>query len=215
MKFFKNNNKAVTLIELITSVAISSILILIIFVFVTNSIEKLVDNDIKISSVDQWFEFKDTMQRFIRWWYSDAYILDDITSSTYTWTTNPNPNNILYLKKLDLSQWILVWIVDINTWLLQRDYIYWDNFLWYRYLSPTEMAQIDNDYDIVFTKQFTNDRIFQSLRMRDFKAKTLNEWNIIDLHFTVINLFDESLFYKDFNDFYIDRFVIDEYNLVF
>jgi Tfp pilus assembly protein PilE len=52
VKFFKNN-KAITLIELVTSIAISGILFLIIFVFITNSVEELVNNDVKISSVEQ------------------------------------------------------------------------------------------------------------------------------------------------------------------
>lgn len=214
MKFFKNN-KAITLIELVTSIAISGILFLIIFVFITNSVEELVNNDVKISSVEQWFEFKDVMQRFIRWWYSDAYVLTDITRDAYTWTTNPNPNNVLYLKRLDQEQWILVWIVDINTGFLQRDYIYWNNFLWYRYLSSSEMTEIDSDPSVIFTKQFTNDRVFQSLRMRDFQAKLFNSGDVVELYFSVINLFDDSLINQDFADFYVDDLVIDEYNLVF
>lgn len=214
MKFFKNN-KAITLIELVTSIAISGILFLIVFVFITNTVEELVNNDVKISSIEQWFEFKDIMQRFIRWWYSDAYVLTDITRDTYTWTTNPNPNNVLYLKRLDQEQWILVWIVDINSRLLQRDYIYWNNFLWYRYLSELEMTEIDSVPSVIFTKQFTNDRIFQSLRMRDFQAKLYNSGDIVELYFSVINIFDDSLIDEDFADFYVDDLVIDEYNLVF
>jgi len=62
VKFFKNkNNKAITLVELITTIAISGILFLIIFVFITDSVEQLVDNEVKISSVDEAFNFKDTM----------------------------------------------------------------------------------------------------------------------------------------------------------
>jgi competence protein ComGC len=52
VKFFKNN-KAITLVELITTIAISSILFLVIFVFITDSVEELVTNDVKISSMEQ------------------------------------------------------------------------------------------------------------------------------------------------------------------
>ncbi|MDF1682377.1 MAG: prepilin-type N-terminal cleavage/methylation domain-containing protein [Patescibacteria group bacterium] len=46
MKFF--NNKAITLIELITSVAISGVLFMIIFVFITDSVNELVDNKVRV-----------------------------------------------------------------------------------------------------------------------------------------------------------------------
>lgn len=215
MKFFKNNINALTLVELITSVAISGVLLMLIFVFLSDSIKVLVDNNVKVSSVDEWFNFKDTMWRFVRGWYGEAIVFSWTIDSSYTWTTNPSPNDVLYLKKLDMSQWMLVWIVDIETKKIQRNYVYWNNFLGYRYLSPTEMSQIDLDNSLIYDKEFTVDKIFQNLRMKDFKVETYNYWWLIDFYFSVVNLFDESLFNKDYADFYIDKLVIDEYNLVY
>lgn len=348
MKFFKNKIKAITLIELITTIAISWVLFLIIFVFITDSVEELVDNDVKISSIDEWFNFKDTMWRFVRWWYSEAkvfdiqssvniaswatitytptayspwphpqsiinwvistvwtddyeyhsaswnafinfnwpedkkiwqvkiynrvwccsdrlswatvtlydslgsilytYTLDDTTwkdviliDFSLLWQIHParslrlqtvwwnvlnireieifshkdNYNQVLYLKKLDLSEWILIWIVNLNSKKLLKDYTYWDNFLWYRYLSLAEMASIDADNSIIYDVEFGRDKIFQNLRMKDFRVWVYNYWYIIDVYFSVINLFDDSLFWKNFADFYIDKLVIDEYNLIY
>lgn len=214
MKFF-NNKTAITLIELITTIAISWILFLIIFVFITDSVEELVDNDVKIWSIDEWFTFKDTIWRFVRWWYSNVTVFTWITDPWYTWTTNPNPNHVLYLKTLDLKKWILIWIVNIDNKLIQRNYVYWDNFLWYRYLSVEEMAEIDTNTWKIFEKQFTNDKIFQNIRMRDFRVETYNWWYLVDVYFSVINLFDDSLLGKDFADFFVDKLVIDEYNLIY
>ncbi len=214
MKFF-NNKTAITLIELITTIAISWILFLIIFVFITDSVEELVDNDVKIWSIDEWFTFKDTIWRFVRWWYSNVTVFTWITDPLYTWTTNPNPNHVLYLKTLDLKKWILIWIVNIDNKLIQRNYVYWDNFLWYRYLSVDEMAEIDTNTWKIFEKQFTNDKIFQNIRMRDFRVETYNWWYLVDVYFSVINLFDDSLLGKDFADFFVDKLVIDEYNLIY
>ncbi|MDD3793386.1 MAG: hypothetical protein PHI37_01120 [Candidatus Gracilibacteria bacterium] len=215
MKFFKNNIKALTLVELITSVAISGVLLLLIFVFLSDSIKLLLDNNVKVSSVDEGFNFKDTMGRFVRGGYSEAIVFSGVVDSTYTGTTNPSPNDVLYLKKLDMTQGMLVGIVDIETKKIQKNYVYGNNFLGYRYLSPTEMAQIDLDNSIIYTKEFTNDKIFQNLRMKDFRVKTYNYGGLIDFYFSVVNLFDESLFDKDYADFYIDKLVIDEYNLVY
>ncbi len=214
MKFF-NNKTAITLIELITTIAISWILFLIIFVFITDSVEELVDNDVKIWSIDEWFTFKDTIWRFVRWGYSNVRVFTWITDPAYTWATNPNPNHVLYLKTLDLQKGILIWIVDIDTKKIQRNYVYWDNFLGYRYLSIEEMAEIDTNTWKIFEKKFTNDKIFQNIRMRDFRVETYNWWYLVDVYFSVINLFDDTLFGKDFADFFVDKLVIDEYNLIY
>ncbi|NVP17604.1 prepilin-type N-terminal cleavage/methylation domain-containing protein [Candidatus Gracilibacteria bacterium] len=216
MKFFKNkNNKAITLVELITTIAISGILFLIIFVFITDSVEQLVDNEVKISSVDEAFTFKDTMGRFVRGGYGEAYVFTGITESSYTGTTTINPNHVLYLKKFHGNEGILVGIVNLNTKRLQRNYTYGDNFLGYRYLSQEEMDQIDANRDVIFTKEFGLDKVFQNLRMKDFQVGVYNDGYIIDIYFSVINLFDDKLFGKDFADFFIDRLVIDEYNLIY
>ncbi|MDD2907066.1 MAG: hypothetical protein PHH98_00345 [Candidatus Gracilibacteria bacterium] len=214
MKFFNNKN-AITLIELITTIAISGILFLIIFVFVTDSVEQLVNNDVKISSIDDGFVFKDTMGRFVRGGYSDVQVFTGITDPTYTGTTIPNPNNVLYLKKLDSTEGLLIGIVSMDTKRLQRNYIYGDNFLGYRYLSVAEMSAIDADNSLIYNKDFSVDKIFTNLRMKDFRVNVYNSGYLIDMYFSVINLFDNSLFYKDFADFYIDKLVIDEYNLIY
>jgi len=212
VKFFKNN-KAITLVELITTIAISSILFLVIFVFITDSVEELVTNDVKISSMEQWFEFKDVMQRFIRGWYSDVRVFSWITEPSYTWAQNPN--NVLYLEKLDWSEWILVWIVDINTNLIQRNYLYGDNFLWYRYLTPDDMTEIETNPDEIYNKKFFLDKIFQDLRTKDFRVESFWSWASINMYYSVINLYDDSLFDENFEDFYLDDLIIDEYSLVF
>lgn len=214
MKFFKNN-KAITLIELITSIAISSILFFIIFIFITDSVEELVDNNVKIASIDEWFSFKDTMWRFVRWGFTDATILTWATDAWYTWKTNPNPNSVLYLKKFDWSEWIIVWIVDINTKKLQKHYTYWNNFLWYKFVSTTVMNDLDSNPTSIYDQIFPNDKIFQWLRMKDFIVQNYNWWNAIDIYFSVINLYDNTHFEMDFNEFFIDKLVIEEYNLVF
>lgn len=212
MKFFKNN-KAITLVELITTIAISSILFLVIFVFITDSVEELVTNEVKVDSVEQAFEFKDVMQRFIRWWYSDVMVFSWITDPSYTGSANPN--NVLYLEKLDWTEGLLVWIVDINTNLIQRNYVYWDNFLWYRFLTPTEMNEIQNDNDVIYQKRFFLDKIYQWLRAKDFRIDSYNGDSVVNMYYSVINLYDDSLFGKNFEEFYLDDLIVDEYNLVF
>ncbi len=214
MKFFKNN-KAITLVELIISITISSILFLIIFVFIANSIEELVQNDTKISTNEDFFDFKFKMKELIDSWYSDILTYTWSEDFAYTWSTNPSPNNVLYLKKTDLSGGVIIWIVNIDTKKIHNNYSYGDNFLWYRVLSWEEVIAMETDaYNNILSKNFSLDKIFKWLRIKDFRVDLYN-WNIMDMYISVVNIFDESLFWQDFNDFFIDKMVTDEYNLVF
>ena len=77
------------------------------------------------------------------------------------------------------------------------------------------MSEIDTNTWKIFDKKFTNDKIFQNIRMRDFRVETYNWWYLVDVYFSVINLFDDSLLGKDFADFFVDKLVIDEYNLIY
>jgi hypothetical protein len=175
----------------------------------------LVDNDVKVTSIDEAFSFKDTVWRFVRWWFSDATVLTWSYDASYTWSTNPNPNSVLYLKKYDLSEWLIIWIVDINTKKLQEHYTYGDNYLWYKYVSSWAMVSLDADNSLVYDQIFSNDKIFQWLRMKDFVVENYNGWDIIDIYFSVINLYDDTIYNLDFEDFFIDELVVEEYNLVY
>jgi hypothetical protein len=121
----------------------------------------------------------------------------------------------LYLKKTDLSAWILVWIVDSSTRKIQKNYVYWDNFIGYRELSQSEVNEIDNNKSLVFDKIFQNDKLFLNLRAKDFKPELYNSWEIINLHFSIVKRFDKNLFWTDFASLNIEDIVIGEYNLAF
>lgn len=214
MKSFKNK-KAITLVELIISITISSILFLIIFVFITDSMEELVYNDVKMTTIDGFFEFKDGVRGFIELGYSEAIVLTGSIDWSYTGVTNPSPNDVLYLKKPDFTGWVIIWIVDLNTKKIQKNYSYGDNFLWYRTLSEAEVVYIESDgYDNIYDKVFFLDKIFKWFRIKDFRVDLYN-WNIIDMYISAINIFDKSLFWLDFNDFFVEKLIIEDYNLVF
>lgn len=202
MKFF--NKKALTLAELITSIVIIGALSVIIFVFATANIEELTENDIKIRFTEEFLNFQEIISNFDKEWYSIVKII-----------SIPNNSNwVLCLKKEDLNAWVLVWIVNLDTKMIQQNYIYWDNFIAYRELSSDEIAEIDSDNDIVFTKIFQIDKIFQGLRVKDFVLEPYNNWKIVDLYVSFVKKFS-NLFWQNFEDLSIENIVIWEYNLTF
>lgn len=202
MKFFKKN-KAVTLVELVISMTISVILFLIVFVFISDGMDELSYNTLKVWSIDESFEFKDTVSRIIRWWYNDIEVL--------TWNTN----HVLYLKNNDLTSWVLIWVVNLNSKKIQQLYQYWDNYFWYRYLSESEISEIDLDNSKVYDKIFHDDKIFSLTIAKDFQVNFYNWQSIIDIYYSFILLKNESSYGTDFSDFFIDKENIMEYNLVF
>lgn len=207
MKFF--NKKAITLTELIVSLVIIWILVGGIFIFITINVEELAENNTKIGLTEEWLNFQKTISDFIFSWYLTIEVIP------LSWETNPSPNGVLYLKKTDLSAWILVWIVDSSTRKIQKNYVYWDNFIGYRELSQSEVNEIDNNKSLVFDKIFQNDKLFLNLRAKDFKPELYNSWEIINLHFSIVKRFDKNLFWTDFASLNIEDIVIGEYNLAF
>jgi hypothetical protein len=125
-----------------------------------------------------------------------------------------NPNSVLFMKKPDNSEWILVGIVNVNSWTLQREYVYWDNFIGYRELSQSEIAEIEWDKNSVFTKVFYIDKVFLNLRAKDFYLEVYNSWSLINLDFSVVKTFNKDSFWLEFSSFDIEEIVIYEYSLV-
>ena len=201
MKFFKNN-AALTLIELVISMTISSMIFVMVFVFMSDSIEELTDNNVKITSIESYFDFKDTLSRFIEWWYSDPLV--------FTWSSN----DVLYLKNQDATEAIIIWIVNLKTKKIQQDYVFWDNFLWYRKISNLEMLEIDFDNNKILEKIFQNDKIFMWLRTKDFKLDLYNNY-IINIYISLINIAENNKNWIPYDDFFIDNDNIVELNLVF
>jgi hypothetical protein len=53
------------------------------------------------------------------------------------------------------------------------------------------------------------------LRTKDFRVESFWSWASVNMYYSVINLYDDSLFDENFEDFYLDDLIIDEYSLVF
>lgn len=198
MKFF--NKKAFTLGELITSFIIIWVLVAIIFVFVTSSVENIANNAVKNNSIGLWLNFQKTLQDFVDSWYSEKEIVS-ISGN----------NSVLYLKKPDLSAWVLVWVIDSDTKKIQKNYVYWDNFIGYRELSQNEVSEIEWDNNLVFDKVFQEDKVFLNLRIKDFVLDAYNDGLLVNMYVSVVGKFEEY-YWKDFSDLEISN--IYEYSLV-
>jgi len=202
VKSFKNK-KALTLVELVTSITIWSIILIVIIFFITSSIKELNIWNIKSASIDESFTFRDKINRFIKWWMNDF--------SLY-WT---GVNNTIVIQDDDLTSWIIIGVINNNTKKIQKEYIYWDNFLWYKKLSELELNNIESNSWVIYDFIFKDDKIFRNMVIKDFNAELYNLWDILDLNISIVNLLDNSHYWKNIVNVYFDPLDIYEFNLVF
>lgn len=169
--------KALTLVELVISITISSIVLLIIMTFIADSIETVVESNEKTKVFDNIFEFKDKFWRFSRWGYFNNSILLDNTAGTW--------NDVILLKNIDSSEWIIFWVVDVATMKLETNagYKYYGKkVLGYRKLTASEITGIESVPISVYDLIFFPDKLFQNLKVKDFQVDFYNSQTILDIN---------------------------------
>ena len=203
----KGRAKAFTLAELITSMVIISILILIVFVFTTANIENLATNTTKVATVEWGLSLEEAFSNYRNNWYSSGQIIE-----VNLWVS---PNQALLLKTPDNEHWVLFGIVNVNanSWTLQREYVYWNNFI--GYLELTWVDAVTNVWEF-FNLKFPEDKIFRKLRAKDFKVTKYNVWTgeLLDIYISVVKALDKSMAWTKFSELK-DDILVGEFNLVY
>lgn len=202
MKFIKKK-KAFTLIELVISITISSIIFFIVFSFVVDSVDELTQSNYKMDSIDDIFSFRNVFSRYVRWWYMFISTI---------WTTN---NSVILLKNASYTDWYIFWVVNRNTMKIQKDYIYWDNTIWYRRVTETEINDIEADSNKVYNLSFFNDKIFEWIKVKDFNAEFYNSWAILDIYLSSTLTNDLYLYWQSLTGSTIKSDDLVEFNFNF
>lgn len=201
MKSFKNIS-AMTLIELIITIMVSTVVLVIIAFFITKSVVTINETEIKMWIINDGFKFKDTMNRYIKNGYNNI--------SIFTWSQTPN--NVLLLINSEKLDWVLFAVIDNNTNKIEQNYVYWYNYLWYRRMSDIEIwLDISNIYDL----KFNNDKIFKEMKIKDFKVELYNSGAILDLKYTAINLDNNVAKWEGFKNMFIPKDSMIKVNLVY
>jgi len=181
--------QALTLVELVISITISSMVMLIVMTFVADSIETVVWSNKKTEVFDDVFAFKDNFWRFSRWGYLQSDILIDNESGTWS--------DIVLLKNIDSTEWVIFWVVDYDTLKLSQnvDYsIYWNKTLWYRILEWTEIIALETTATWAYNLSFFPDKLYSWLKIKDFQTDFYNSGAIIDINMDIL------LYYNETND---------------
>jgi len=201
MKSFKNKN-AMTLVELIISVFISSTIILIVMTFMTTSLNELRVTNETTDVIDTTFTLKDDLARYVKWWYQRFEIY---------WDAWENSSILLY----DDLGWILYGVVNYQKEKIQKEKIYWNNYIWHRLVSFSELTTIFSNSWTIYNLKFQDDKIYKWMRIKDFNAKLYNWGGILDIYISATLIINENNFWKKIADMFFDKNELAEFNLIF
>ncbi|MDD3646457.1 MAG: hypothetical protein PHH06_03540 [Candidatus Gracilibacteria bacterium] len=193
-----------TLVELIVSITLSVIIMFIVFQFVSDGLKSMMQSNIRTQTLDESFIFRDKLFRYFRGGYTNAEIISTGTV-----------NDVLLLTDDDLSEGIVFGVVNRNTMMLEKDYIYGDNVIGYRELSSVELSNTLSDNSYVYTLNFFNDKLFTKMRIKDFNATLYNDGELINIYLSVILRGDTANFGDSFTGGFLSEYDILDFNLDF
>lgn len=192
-----------TLIELVIWITITWIIMVIVIFFISSSIENLASSSLKTKSIDQFFTFRDTMNRIIKSWYNNFTLY-------WTWS-----RTVILLKNNFDTSWYLFWVIDYYDKKLQSQEIYWENVVAYRKVSQLELSDIDTNSGVIYDYDFLNDKILIDMRVKDFNVELYNAWSILDIYLSIVLRKDNYMFWESLTWAILDTKDIMEFNLNF
>lgn len=173
MKFIKKK-KAFSLVELVISITISSIIFFIVFSYIVESVNELSKSNIEINNIGGIFSFQKKFNNFVRWGYMFISTL---------WTTT---NSVILIKNKDFTDWYIFWVVDKNTMKIEKNYVYWENTIWYRRVTGNEINSIELDVNNAYDLTFHRDKILEWTKIKDFRTDYFNTWTILNIYVSSI-----------------------------
>lgn len=196
MKYFISK-KALTLVELVISITVSSIVMLIVLTFVADSVETVLSSNKKTEIYEDLFRFKNDFNKYARW----GYLEQDLIAKSSTWSES----SIILMQNLEETRGVVFWVVNKESMQIEDHSlhdIYYDKVLWYRNLSEFELTNINADPTNIYDLTFFPDKLFDGLKIKDFQLKMYNSWDLIDMNLEVLLYYNDSnkwIFLSDIN----------------
>lgn len=184
--FFKKNNKAFTVSEVIIATFISIIILWFIFIFLSNILNDISWTKREVAITSSIFDFTNKLNNFRSIYKTWSIIVDNIDWS-----------DIFLMKSADSKGWVLLWPISlVNSKLETENGIYLNKWVWFRMLSEEELAEIDVDVNVIYTFAFQRDQIFPDLKTQDLVLLEYNWWDVYDMTITFDTDFQSSLVWE-------------------
>jgi len=181
------SKQALTLVELVISITVSSVVMLIVLTFVADSIETVIDSNKKTEIYENLFQFKNEFNKYSRW----GYIKQDLIATTLSWTTS----DIILLQNIEETKWVVFWVVNKETMAIENhnNYsIYYDKVIWYRDLSEYELTNINANPTLIYDLNFFPDKLFDGLKIKSFNIERYNSWSILNMNLDILLYYNDT-----------------------
>ncbi len=181
------SKKALTLVELVISITISSVVMLIVLTFVADSIETVISSNKKTEVYENVFEFKNIFNRYSRW----GYFQQDLIATTATWTTS----DIILLQNMTDKKGVVFGVVNKETMSIEDDSqhkIYYDKVIGYRNLSEFELWNINANPTLIYDLNFFPDKLFDGLKIKDFQIEKYNSGTILEMNMDILLYYNDT-----------------------
>jgi len=200
--------KALTLVELVISITVSSVVMLIVLTFVADSVETVISSNKKTEIYEDLFRFKDIFNKHARW----GYIEQNLLASSATWTQS----DIMLMENDDWTKWVVFWVINKETMSIEKQSnheLYYDKVLWYRQLSEQELITINATPSEVYNLNFFPDKLFDGLKIKDFQMQMYNSGTIINMDMEILLYYNDSNKWLRLSDINIEDIL--DINLIF
>lgn len=177
------NRRGFTLTELVIAVAISSIVLIIVFTFVVDTITNLSTTRSASEKITSFHDFSMQIKKYKNTYNTVSVIHNGTSTAGY---------DIIMLKDFTGSGWVLVWLVDPENMKLVKDNTY-ENYkkrvIWLRNITADNIVELQWDPNKAYDYNFYEDKIYEDLFTKDFQVELYNTGAIIEISVWII--FDE------------------------
>ncbi len=179
--FLDKKQNAFTIVELIVAVFISVILLWGVFYFLSDTILGIARSS--------------SQAKFLRDFYSFTSIFD--TGDMEILHDHPDGNfDVGLIKSIDGTSGVLLWVIDVQTYKLvplSQSGKYMQNYLAYRPLSQTELADIAIDPDVVYDYLFLRDKIFYNFFVANMQLQEYGGGTNVVMDLQIFTEFRQAL----------------------
>lgn len=182
---------AFTLAEVVIASLISGIILSLIFIFLWDISNWIVDSKNETILMSRLYDFSNKLNNYRNIYTTWAILINN----TSTWS------DVFLMRDVTWTNGILLWTVKLENQKLDTDNtIYADKWVWFRKVSSSELALIDSDVNNVYDFIFLDDQIYTDLKVQDMILESYNSWAIYDLSLVVDMNFQNSLVWQFWQD---------------
>ena len=167
----KNNLNAFTIAEVVITTVISAIILSFILIFMFDITDWIKESKKEVQSMKSLYEIITKLNN-ISSLYSSGFVIG--------WAVNGS--DILYLRNIEWTDWMLIWPVNTYNNTIDTDTsTYGGRAIWFKRLFPIDITEIEADNTKILSYVFLPDKVYYDLDLHSLEFVSYNSWKVIDL----------------------------------